>query len=62
MHVRESGVLVKDIKCCKVTGGGTESSLVRHGVFGFSEYSRLRELNSAWFTSLCFLCSRADWH
>ena len=61
VHVHVSEVLVKYMKRYKFAGGQTESLLVRHGTFGFSEYSRLCELNSAWFSSCRKLCSRMDW-
>ena len=57
VHKRDSEVLIKDIKRCKVIGGGTESSLVRHGTFGFSKCSEPCELNSARFSSCCFFFS-----
>ena len=57
-----SEVLVKDIKHYKFTCGGIERSLVRHGTFGFFECCRLRELNSARFSTCYYHCSHANWH
>ena len=58
MHARCSKVLVKDIKRCKVTGGRSESSLVRHRVLVtpsiFADEAELCSVHQ-----LLFPCSRA---
>ena len=61
VHARDSKVLVKDIKRCKVIGGWSTSSPVGHKDFGRSECLDRQGQNSACFTSYFFSFSHTSW-
>ena len=61
MHVRCSEVLVKDIQLCKVTGGQSESSSIRHRDFGCSECLADEGRTPPGSPTASFLCSHVGW-